>query len=75
MAEHQSILEKNFYNTDSNWAEIIPKLKRKSLKTTVLQFKEVSGDALKGKKRDETVVRTSKICQVSNRRLSDNSSV
>ncbi|KAL0870073.1 hypothetical protein ABMA27_006234 [Loxostege sticticalis] len=48
---------------DSNWAEVSPRLKRKSLKTTVLQFLEVSGDALKGKKRDETVVRTTKICQ------------
>ncbi|XP_063830529.1 transmembrane protein 214 [Ostrinia nubilalis] len=48
---------------NSNWAEVSPRLKRKSLKTTVVQFREVSGDALKGKKKDETVVRTSKICQ------------
>ncbi|CAH0401163.1 unnamed protein product [Chilo suppressalis] len=48
---------------DNNWANVSPKLKLKSLKTTVTQFKEVSGEALKGKKKDETVVKTSKICQ------------
>lgn len=48
---------------DGNWATISKKLKLRSLKTTVLQFKEVSGEALKGKKKDETVVKTSKICQ------------
>lgn len=31
-----------------------------------MQYKEVCGEALKGKKKDETVVKTNKICQVSN---------
>ncbi|CAG9795904.1 unnamed protein product [Diatraea saccharalis] len=48
---------------DNNWINVSPKLKLRSLKTTVLQFKEVSGEALKGKKKDETVVKTNKICQ------------
>ncbi|KAF9416213.1 hypothetical protein HW555_006372 [Spodoptera exigua] len=39
------------------------KLRQKSLKMTVLQYKEVCGEALKGKKKDETVVKTNKICQ------------
>lgn len=50
---------------DNNWAEVGPKLKQKSLKITVTEYKAVSADALKGKKRDETVVRANKICQVS----------
>lgn len=48
---------------DSNWAEISPKLKQKSLKMTVTQYKEISVETLKGKKKDETVVKTNKICQ------------
>ncbi|XP_075980896.1 transmembrane protein 214 [Anticarsia gemmatalis] len=48
---------------DSNWAEVSMKLKKKSLKQTVLQYKDVCGEALKGKKKDETVVKTNKICQ------------
>ncbi|XP_068620080.1 transmembrane protein 214 [Battus philenor] len=48
---------------DSNWTEVSPKLKLKSLKATVLQYKEISKEALKGKKKDETVVKTDKICQ------------
>lgn len=50
---------------DSNWLAVSPKLKQKSLKATVLEYKEVSVEALKGKKKDETVVKTNKICQVS----------
>ncbi|XP_030031154.2 transmembrane protein 214 [Manduca sexta] len=48
---------------DTNWSELSPRLKLKSLKATVLQYKEVSGKALKGKKKDETLVKTNKICQ------------
>ncbi|XP_045537438.1 transmembrane protein 214 [Papilio machaon] len=48
---------------NSNWTEVSPKLRLKSLKTTVLQYKEISKDALKGKKKDETVVKADKICQ------------
>lgn len=48
---------------DSNWLEVSKKLKLKSLKATVLQYKEVSGEALKGKKKDEVLVKTTKICQ------------
>ncbi|CAH0724228.1 unnamed protein product, partial [Brenthis ino] len=48
---------------DTNWDELSPKLKKKSLKTTILQFKEVCGETLKGKKKDEAVVKTNKICQ------------
>ncbi|CAK1584254.1 unnamed protein product [Parnassius mnemosyne] len=48
---------------DSNWTEVKPKLKLKSLKTTVIEYKEISKDALKGKKKDETVVKANKICQ------------
>ncbi|XP_063894378.1 transmembrane protein 214 [Helicoverpa armigera] len=48
---------------DSNWADVSKKLRQKSLKMSVLQYKEVCGEALKGKKKDETVVRTNKICQ------------
>lgn len=48
---------------DTNWAAVSLKLKKKSLKNTVLQYKQVCGEALKGKKRDETVVKTNKICQ------------
>ncbi|KAH9631853.1 hypothetical protein HF086_014325 [Spodoptera exigua] len=49
---------------DANWEEVSKKLRQKSLKMTVLQYKEVCGEALKGKKKDETVVKTNKICQV-----------
>lgn len=48
---------------DANWEEVSKKLRQKSLKMTVLQYKEVCGEALKGKKKDETVVKTNKICQ------------
>ncbi|CAH0590493.1 unnamed protein product [Chrysodeixis includens] len=48
---------------DTNWEEVSPRMKRKSLKASVMQYKEVCGEALKGKKKDETVVRTNKICQ------------
>ncbi|XP_073954011.1 transmembrane protein 214 isoform X2 [Choristoneura fumiferana] len=48
---------------DSNWTEISLKLKQKSLKTTVTQYKEIGVEALKGKKKDETVLKTNKICQ------------
>ncbi|KAM3960329.1 transmembrane protein 214 [Aphomia sociella] len=48
---------------NSNWAEVSPKLKLKSLKKTVSEYKEVGADALKGKKKDETVVKAKKICQ------------
>jgi hypothetical protein len=44
---------------------VSPKLKKKSLKASVLQYKEVGSEALKGKKKDDTVVKTNKICQVS----------
>lgn len=47
----------------NNWEEVSPKLKQKSLKATVLQYKEVSVEALKGKKKDETVVKANKSCQ------------
>lgn len=53
------------YIVDSNWAEVSPRLKKKSLKLSVLQYKEICGEALKGKKKDETVVKTNRICQVS----------
>ncbi|CAG9564224.1 unnamed protein product [Danaus chrysippus] len=48
---------------DTYWDEVSPKLKKKSLKATILQFKEVCGETLKGKKKDETVVKANKICQ------------
>ncbi|XP_049876600.1 transmembrane protein 214 [Pectinophora gossypiella] len=48
---------------DNNWEEVSPRLKQKSLKMTVAQYKESSADTLKGKKKDETVVRANKICQ------------
>ncbi|XP_072942522.1 transmembrane protein 214 [Epargyreus clarus] len=48
---------------DTNWAEVSPRLKLKSLKLTIAQYKEVSVEALKGKKKDETVVKANKICQ------------
>ena len=58
-------LKKNNCGPDTNWAEVSPKLKKKSLKTTILQYVEVCGETLKGKKKDEAVVKTKKICQVS----------
>lgn len=58
------VLIKNISCVDSNWLEVSKKLKLKSLKATVLQYKEVSGEALKGKKKDEVLVKTTKICQV-----------
>ncbi|XP_023933936.2 transmembrane protein 214 [Bicyclus anynana] len=48
---------------DTNWEVVSPRLKKKSLKTTVTQFVEVCGETLKGKKKDETVVKANKICQ------------
>ncbi|XP_059057940.1 transmembrane protein 214 [Achroia grisella] len=48
---------------NSHWAEVSKRLKLKSLKKTVAEFKEVGADALKGKKKDETVVKANKICQ------------
>ncbi|CAK1550700.1 unnamed protein product [Leptosia nina] len=48
---------------DTNWAAVSPRLKQKSLKLTITQFKEVCGETLKGKKKDETVVKANKICQ------------
>ncbi|XP_045521969.1 transmembrane protein 214 [Pieris brassicae] len=48
---------------DTNWAEVSRKLKHKSLKITVTQYKEVCGEFLKGKKKDETVVKANRICQ------------
>lgn len=48
---------------NSNWAEVSPRLKLKSLKKTAAEYKEVGADALKGKKKDETVVKANKICQ------------
>ncbi|XP_041984319.1 transmembrane protein 214 [Aricia agestis] len=48
---------------DENWEEVSPKLKKKSLKTTILQFQEVCEETLKGKKKDEAVVKANKKCQ------------
>ncbi|XP_039758977.1 transmembrane protein 214 [Pararge aegeria] len=48
---------------DTNWTEVSPRLKKKSLRATVTQFTEVCGETLKGKKKDETVVKANKICQ------------
>lgn len=50
---------------DENWDTACPRLNMKSLKVTLTQYMEVCGDNLKGKKKDETVVKTKKICQVS----------
>lgn len=49
---------------DNHWLVVSRRLKTKSLKTTVAQFKDVSADTLKGKKKDETIVKANKICQV-----------
>ncbi|GBP13949.1 Transmembrane protein 214-B [Eumeta japonica] len=48
---------------DSNWDQVNNRLKKKSLKATVLQYKEICGDTLKGKKKDETVEKANKACQ------------
>ncbi|XP_053615013.1 transmembrane protein 214 [Plodia interpunctella] len=48
---------------NNNWAEVSPRLKRKSLKVTVTEYKLVGADVLKGKKKDETIIKTTKICQ------------
>ncbi|XP_050352609.1 transmembrane protein 214 [Nymphalis io] len=48
---------------DTNWTKVSPRLKKKSLKMTISQYMEVCGETLKGKKKDETVVKTKKICQ------------
>ncbi|XP_045501564.1 transmembrane protein 214 isoform X1 [Colias croceus] len=48
---------------DTNWEEVSRRLKKKSLKITITQFKEVCGETLKGKKKDETVAKANKICQ------------
>lgn len=51
--------------TDSNWEKVSKRLKLKSLKATVIQYQESGVEALKGKKKDETAMKTQKICQVS----------
>lgn len=48
---------------NENWDIACPRLNMKSLKVTLTQYMEVCGDNLKGKKKDETVVKTKKICQ------------
>ncbi|XP_034835337.1 transmembrane protein 214 [Maniola hyperantus] len=48
---------------DTNWDVVSPRLKKKSLRATVIQFQEVCGETLRGKKKDETVVKANKICQ------------
>ncbi|KAI5640139.1 hypothetical protein NE865_07396 [Phthorimaea operculella] len=48
---------------DSHWEKVSQRLKQKSLKATVTQYKEIGVDALKGKKKDETIVKANKICQ------------
>ncbi|XP_050674602.1 transmembrane protein 214 [Leptidea sinapis] len=48
---------------DTNWNEVSPRLKHKTLKLTITHYKEVCGETLKGKKKDETVMKANKICQ------------
>lgn len=50
---------------DTNWADVSRRLKHRSLKLTIAEYKEVCGETLKGKKKDETVLKANKICQVS----------
>lgn len=46
-----------------NWDTVTKRLKVKSLNTTIAQYQDVCTDALKGKKKDEAIIKANKICQ------------